>query len=195
MPTSRLPMRAEQKESAMEPTDKRVAEKLAAFENGQEPVLLQEALETIETAEQNAPAGDKSTRTQQLLRWLLFFATLDRHIDSKWGPNDVPITGVIPPPSDGKAYFSGVDPSAIADPAARAQYEQTLKASKEYAERYRVQHELRRLDERAMRAAEKLITRKYADSPTNRQELIDVLTTAPVSELRKEQLRAFMSTD
>ena len=112
-------MRAEPGKGAMEPADKRVAEKLTAFENRQEPALLAEALATIETAEQNAPAGDKSTRTQQLSRWLLFFATLDRHIDSKWDPDDVPITGVIPPPSDGKAYFSGVDPSAIADPAAR----------------------------------------------------------------------------
>src|SRR5450759_138617 len=144
----------------MDLTDKRVVEKFAAFEKEQEPALVQEALEAIEVAEQGAPAGDPAARKRGLSYWLRFFAELDRHINLQWDPKDVPVTGVIPPPSHGVVYPSGVDPLAIPDPAVRAKYEQALKASKDKADRYRVQLQLRRIGERAMAAAGRLLAER-----------------------------------
>lgn len=189
---SLLAKRPEQNGSTMDLTDKRVAEKFDTFENEQEPALLQEALETIEAAEQDAPAGDEVARKRGIARWLLFFATLDRNIDPQWDPEEVPVTGVIPPPSYGVVYSPGVDPSVIADPAARAKYEQALKAIKDYAEWYRVQLLLRRIDERAMDAAGRRLSEIYTDSLADRQEFEVLLAASAINDARKEQLRAFI---
>lgn len=176
----------------MDLTDKLVAEKFAAFQNEREPALVQEALEAIEAAEQGVPAGDTEARKRGLALWLFFFAALDRNIDPQWDPKEVPVTGVIPPPSHGIAYPSGVSPSAIPDPVARAEYEQALKASKDHAERYRVQLLLRRIDERATAAVERLLADTYTNSERDRQEFEELLAASPVNELHKERLRALM---
>jgi hypothetical protein len=181
---------AKQNGSIMDLTDKLVAEKFAAFQNEREPALVQEALEAIEAAEQGVPAGDTEARKRGLALWLFFFAALDRNIDPQWDPKEVPVTGVIPPPSHGIAYPSGVSPSAIPDPVARAEYEQALKASKDHAERYRVQLLLRRIDERATAAVERLLADRYTNSERDRQEFEELLAASPVNELRKERLRA-----
>ena len=183
---------AKQNGSIMDLTDKLVAEKFAAFQNEREPALVQEALEAIEAAEQEVPAGDTEARKRGLALWLFFFAALDRNIDPQWDPKEVPVTGVIPPPSHGIAYPSGVSPSAIPDPVARAEYEQALKASKDHAERYRVQLLLRRIDERATAAVERLLGEKYAGSREDWQEFEELLAASQVNELRKERLRALM---
>jgi hypothetical protein len=183
---------AKQNGSIMDLTDKLVAEKFAAFQNEREPALVQEALEAIEAAEQGVPAGDTEARKRGLALWLFFFAALDRNIDPQWDPKEVPVTGVIPPPSHGIAYPSGVSPSAIPDPVARAEYEQALKASKDHAERYRVQLLLRRIDERATAAVERLLADTYTNSERDRQEFEELLAASPVNELHKERLRALM---
>jgi hypothetical protein len=102
------------------------------------------------------------------------------------------VTGVIPPPSHGIAYPSGVSPSAISDPVARAEYEQALKASKDHAERYRVQLLLRRIDERATAAVERLLGEKYAGSREDWQEFEEILASAQMSDVRIQRLRSFM---
>lgn len=172
-------------------TDKKVAEKLAAFDKEQEPALVQEALEMIEAGEQDAPAGDRSAQMRGLSRWLLFFATIDRHIDPSWDENKVPVTGITPPQSQG-VYFSGVDPSVIEDPIVRLQYEQALKASKDYAEWYRVQLLLRRIDEKAMGDVGRLLAEMYTSSSANSQELERLLKESLLGNERKERLRALM---
>jgi hypothetical protein len=184
--------RAKQNGIFMDLTDKLVAEKFAAFQNEQEPALVREALEAIEAAEQGVPAGDTEARKRGLALWLFFFAALDRNIDPQWDPKEVPVTGVIPPPSHGIAYPSGVSPSAISDPVARAEYEQALKASKDHAERYRVQLLLRRIDERATAAVERLLGEKYAGSREDWQEFEEILASAQMSDVRKQRLRSFM---
>jgi hypothetical protein len=184
--------RAEKRGSTVDLIDKYVMEKFAAFERAQEPALVQEALETIEAAEQAAQTGDPAARKQGLSRWLRFFAALDRHIVPNWDPKDVPETGLIPPPSHGVVYPSGVDPAAIPDLAVRAQYEQTLKASKDHAERYRVQLQLQRIDERAMRGVGRLLAERYTNSPEDRQEFEGLLAASPMNNVRKEWLRALM---
>jgi hypothetical protein len=106
----------------------------------------------------------------------------------------VPDTAAIPPPSaDGKAGFSGIDPGAIGDPAARAQYERALDATRARAERYRLQHGLRRIDADAMHAVETLVRDRWTDSPENRRAFEDAVAAAPVSESRRQRLRSLMT--
>jgi hypothetical protein len=171
--------------------DEQVAEKLAAFEREQNPARVHEALDVIEAAERHLPMGDTAGREQALSRRLRFFAVLDRSIDPSWDPKEVPAKGVTPPATHGIVYSSGeVDPSTIPDPAARAEYERALKASKDYERRYDVQLELRRIDERAMRFVERLLADRYTDPEGDTQEFEGMLAASPVNELRKERLRA-----
>ena len=163
----------------MDSTDKRVEAKIAAFKNDQEPAHLQEALNIVETARQDAQPDDEVARKQEVALWLLLFAALELNMDPQWNLEQVPVTGVIPPPSHGVAYPSGIDPSAIADPEVRAQYEQALKASKDYAEWYRIQLLVRRVDERAMAAVE----RRYGNQVEEDQHEVDLAEV----ERRKRQ--------
>jgi hypothetical protein len=189
---SPLAKRTEQNGSTMDLTDKGVAEKFVAFQNEQEPALVQEALEMIEAVEQGGLTGDKAARKRGLSRWLFFYAALDQYIDPQWDPEEVPTTGVIPPPSHGVVYPSGVDPSVIADPAARVQYEQELKVSKDYAEWYRVQLLLRRICERATAVVGRLLTERYTNSEEDRQEIEGLLAASPMNDARKERVRSLI---
>jgi hypothetical protein len=182
----------EQTLSIMDSTDKQVTEKFAAFEKEQDPVLVHEALDLIETAERDMPAGDTAARKQALSRRLRFFAALDRNIDPMWDPKDKPVMGVSPPLSHGVVYSSGeVDPATIPDPEVRAQYVQALKANKDDYQRYSVQSQLRRIDERAMRFME-LLAERFVASPVDRQEFEKLLAASTVSDARKERLRALL---
>jgi hypothetical protein len=182
---------AEQKVCTMGLADKRVVEKLAAFDKEGGILRWYEAFETIEAAERDVPAGDVAARKRAVSHWLSFLAALDRNIDPTWNPKDVPVKGVAPPLPHGVVYPSGeVDPLTIPDPVARAEYERALKASKEYAKWYDVQFQLRRIEERAMRFVELLLAEKYTNSAEDRQELEELLAASPVNDLRKERLRA-----
>ena len=177
----------------MDFTDKQVTEKFAAFEKEQDPTLVHEALDLIEAAERGVSAGDTAARKQALSRRLCFFAALDRNTDPMWDPKDVPVKGVPPPLSHGKVYGSGeVDPATIPDSEVRAQYVQALKANKDDYQRYFVQLQLRRIDERAMRFVERLLADSYTNSEGDRQEFEELLAASPVNDLRKERLRALM---
>ena len=180
------------KGSRMDFTDKQVAEKLATFEKEQDPTLLHESLDLIEAAERGISTGDTAARKQAVSRRLHFFEALDRNIDPTWNPEDIPPHGVPPPLSHGAVYGSGeVDPATIPDPVMRAEYERALKASKENEKRYDVQFQLRRISERAMRFVERFLAEKYSNSQADRQELEELLSGAPISDLRKKQLRSF----
>ena len=182
--------------SAMDIIDKRVAEKFAAFAEEQNPALVHEALDLIEAAERDVSIGDAAAREQAIRRRLDFFAGLDRHIDSRWDPKAVPVRGATPPLTHGIVYSTGeVDPASIPDPVVRAEYEQALKASKDYAKWYDVQFQLRRIDERAMRFVELFLAERYTNSEKDRYEFEALLATSPVSELRKERLQALGPPD
>ncbi len=75
----------------------------------------------------------------------------------------------------------------------RAEYERTLKASKDYEKWYDVQFQLRRIDERAMRFVELLLAEKFAASPADRQEFEELLAASTVSDARKERLHALLA--
>jgi hypothetical protein len=189
MPTNELVRR----QDVMDPIEKRVTEKFNEFDVTHNPELLQDALDMIEAVHQNMPISEGDPRKQVLSHWIRFLAALDQRIDPKWDPEDVPETGITPPPSHGVAYPSGVDPAVISDPAVRAQYERDLDASKAKAERYSVQLALHRLDERAVDLMGRFLAEQYIGSPTDWQEFEELLVAVPMVEARKARLRAFMS--
>jgi len=170
-------------------------EKVAEFEKKRDPTLIYEILDSIEAAESAMPVGDAAARKLATSRRLRFFAALDRNMDPTWNQKDVPVQGVPPPPSShGMVYSSGeVDPASIQDPEERARYVQALKANKDAQQRYSVQLQLRRIDERAMRFFERFLTDRYANSERDRQEFQELLAASPVNESRKEHLRALMA--
>jgi hypothetical protein len=177
----------------MDFTDKRLAEKFAAFEKEHDLTLVYEALDTIEESERDVPAGDAAGRQRAVSRWLRFFAALDRNIDPKWDPNDVAAQGVTLPLTHGVVYPSGeVDAATIPDPVERAQYEHALQSDEEARKQYGIQLQLRRIDERAMRFVERLLVERYTNSEGDRQEFEGLLATSPADEPRKERLRALM---
>lgn len=189
---SPLSERTKHKGTVMDLIDERVAEKFAAFEKEQDPTLVHESLDLIEAAERDVSTGDITARKQALVRRLRFFAALDRNIDPMWNPEVKPVKGASPPLSHGAVYGSGeVDPATIPDPAVRAEYERALQASKDYEKRYDVQFQLRRIDERAMRFVERFLAERYSESQTDRQELDELLSAAPINDSRKKQLRSF----
>jgi hypothetical protein len=174
----------------MDITDKHVAEKFAEFEKEHDPALVYQALDAVEAAERDASAEDAEARRRAVSRWLGFMAMLDRVIDPKWDAKNVPVKGVAPPSTHGAIYGTGeVDPATIPDPAARAEYEQALKASKDYEKWYGVQFQLRRIDERAMRFVEWLLAERYTNSEEDRQEFEELLAASPVTDQRKERLQ------
>jgi len=181
--------------SVMDFTDQRVAEKFASFEKKQDVELVYQALDMVEGAERDAPAADAGAGEPVIAHRLRFLAALDRNIDPHWDPKNLPVHGV-PLPSEHRVVFpSGeVDPATIPDPVQRAEYVKALKANRDYASHYDVQFQLRRIDERATRDLQRLIAEKYAGSE-RRQQFEDLLAASPVSESRKERLRAFMAKE
>jgi hypothetical protein len=177
-------------------TDKQLAEKFAAFEKEQDPTLVYEAADLIEAAERDVPAGDVAARKRAVSRWLRFLAALDRNIDPKWNLEDVSTRSVTPPLSFGMVYSTGeVDPSTIADEAARTEYEQALKANKNRMKWYDIQFQLRGISDRAMRFVERLLAERYTNSEADGQEFEELLAESPVNELRKEQVRTLIPRD
>jgi hypothetical protein len=181
---SPLPERTKEVRCVMDSTDKRVADKFAAFNRGRDPGLVQEALDLVLAAQRALPAGDAAARNGVISSWLRFFALLDQIIDPQWDPQKLPVKGAAPPATHGAVYPSGeVDPATIPDPVERAEYERALAASKEYERWYDAQFQLRRIDERALRFVERLAIE-------DRQEFDRLVAATSSSEARKQTLMA-----
>jgi len=174
----------------MTENDKQFDEKIAAFEREREPAFLKEALEMIQAQAQRQAGSDSSGRTQMFIRWLRFLAVLDHAIDPLWRAEDQPVTGLVPPPVKGMIYPSGVDPAAIPDPGVRAEYESTLKASKDHAENYLIQEQLRRIDGCAMDEIEKTLGAWSPLRPADCQELAALATASATTSMAESSINA-----
>jgi len=145
------------------------------FEIELEPERLREAylaLENVTLAQENDPKTRGQVRTDALSLWLHALEVLDRFLDPKFNPQDVPQLGVQPPPTTGGiVYPPGADPAVIDDPTARADYEKAVTANRAKAEHYRLQIGLRRLDERIPPRVEAFIRNSYTSAPDDQKEL------------------------
>jgi hypothetical protein len=144
------------------------------FEVELEPERLREAYLDLENV--ILIQADEQTRAQlranALSLWLRVLQLLDRFLDPKFNPDDVPLSGVQPPPtSKGVAYPPGADPALIDNPKARAEYEQAIAANRAKADHYRLQINLHRLNERIPPRAEAFIRNSYTSAQGDQEEL------------------------
>jgi hypothetical protein len=178
----------------MNEIENQVTEKFDTFENEHNPTSIYEAMEIIETAQRNISRWDDAERNHALAHWLLFLARLDKLIDPQWDPDQPPVRGTKPPPTQGVVFSSGeVDPETISDPDQRAEYVRLLKKSKEDARLWDIQFQLRRIEERAMYSIETLLTQRFSTSPASRQAGEELLAASTVTDARRQQLRALLT--
>lgn len=155
--------------------------------------MVYEALEIIEAADRDILTWDAAARRQAVSHWLDFLAALERFMDPEWDVAAKPVSGTAPPPMQGIVYVSGeVDPETIPDPDARARYVQALKASKDYAQWYEVQYQLRQIEARAMLFVEHILAERFPATRSGRQELEELLATSALDDVRKGRLRALL---
>jgi hypothetical protein len=151
---------------------------VAEFEKEKEPAKLQEAadlLVEVDLAKEAEGLKRLALRRETLQAWLAVLASIDQNLDPHFNPNDAPSVSVTPPPSGGAQLPPGADPSKIADPKARQQYEAAIKANKEKAERHRLQTLLRRLDEKLTPKVERFIRLSYTTVAGDQRELNDTV--------------------
>lgn len=129
------------------------------------------ALENVELAQERDAKARIQLRKECLYLWLEIVELLDRHLDPKFDPEDVPENLVQPPPtSTGIVYPPGADPKLIDNHEARAEYEKAIAANSARTNNYRLQIQLSRLDEQITRRAEAFIRNSYTFKPNDRQE-------------------------
>jgi hypothetical protein len=175
----------------MDVAAQRITEKFAAFEQTHDAARVIEALEIVEAATRDLPAGDVAARRAVVSNWFSFLALLDRSLDPTFDPRNVPVKGVAPPPGHGVVHPSGeVDPESIPDPSARAEYIRALDANTEARRRYQVQAQLRRVEADAVRFLELLLAGRYSGSGQDTQELEELLAASPLAEARRDRIRA-----
>jgi hypothetical protein len=162
------------------------------FETQSEPERLREAAEALANVAL-APEHDLKTRiqvrTKCLKLWLHLLELLDRSLDPNFDPSDVPERLVQPPPlPDGEVLRPGADPSRIPDSHARAEYEKAIKANRAKAKRYRMQVQLRPLNDQLTTEAESFIRNAYSPAAPDQKEL-----SAAISEVKDPMRRAQLS--
>lgn len=172
-----------------------VRKRTQEFETELESERLREAymaLENVNLAAEQDPLARARTRSSVLVSWLHILRILDNGIDPTFDPHDVPLLLVQPPPLPGGIVLRpGADPAKIPDPATRAQYEKAIADNRAKADRYRLQIELRRLDERVTPRVEAFIHDSYTASRRDQEELklaIDQSLTLPARKAALSKL-------
>jgi hypothetical protein len=162
----------------MSETTARAAAQLAEFEQKKEPLCLQTAadlLQGIDLAKEKDAMKRLALRRETLETWLALLALIDQNLDPNFNPQDLPSTGVSPPRVGNVSYPPGVDPSVIADPQARARYEEALKRNQEHAENYRIQTWLMRFNESMSPKAERFVRMSYTTVPGDQREVAETV--------------------
>ena len=162
------------------------------FQAEREPETLREAslaLINVNLAREEELKTRNNVRERSLLEWLHVLDLLDGALDPHFDPADVPEKLVQPPPSPGgEVLRPGADPSRIADPKARAEYEKAIAANREKAAHYRVQTHLRRLDEQLEAQAESFMRDAYSPVPSDQRELRTAIEQTIQNPSRKAKL-------
>ena len=154
---------------------KEAREKIGAFETETEAERLNEASSALENVvlEQEYDARIRTRlRSECLTLWLELVRVIDRRLDPKFDSEDVP-TKLVQPPlnSDGTLYPPGADPALINDPKARAEYEKAIAENRAKSANYRIQIQLRRLNESIPPRAAEFIENSYTASDDDQKEV------------------------
>jgi hypothetical protein len=120
---------------------------------------------------------------------------IDRRLDPKFDPNDVPALNVQPPEtSDGTLYPPGADPKLIDDPAKRAAYEKETAANNAKVVHFQEQSKLRRVNARATVLVERFLRASYTSDIEDRQLLRAAFEKDLHDAKRKAELRKILPT-
>lgn len=161
---------------------------LEAFSKTKDIHELEQAVETLEEVDLwgIAPERRLQARRSLLLNWSRALVALDA-VKEPGFDLDKNVPSTRPPAVEG--YPPGVDPQAIRDPQARAQYEAALAASRRNRTRYRTQALAIELDERAIESAHRVLDRWYTASAADQKELDAVFDEAGLSAARRAEVR------
>ena len=174
----------------MDPIEKNISDLFAAFASEENPDLLQVALNEVENVQRYARAEDRDACRRGLSLLLTFVAGLDQHIDPAWDPKKVPLTRVPPPEPYIPTTANGeIDPAEITDPELRARYEQQLRENRDEVKRYHVQHQLRRLAERASDDFKLFGERCFNGSSAEWREFQAFIDSASLTDARRRSIR------
>lgn len=168
------------------------ARNIVAFEaskNVQSLVAAADSLQGIDLAVERDTAQRLALRKDALRTWLTLLAAIDRHLDPRFDPADVPEVKLIPPRSGDVALPAGASPDRIADPQARQAYEAAIKRNDAKAAYYDLQTKLRRLNDRATRESERFLEFSYSSAAPDQQEISAAIQQLVVNPSRVEQLR------
>jgi len=169
------------------------------FETEREPARLREAymaLQNVVIIREHDPKARALLRRKSLEMWLGLVEILDRFLDPNFDPKDVPEMTVQPPPGrDGVALPPGADPAKIDDPRARADYDKAIAANRANAERYRLQSDLRRVNERVTQLADAFIRSSYTSTKRDQEELRATIDKTIKNPTRKAELQRLLSPE
>lgn len=140
----------------------------------------------VDAANRSSTTNDwPSMRRLSAQQWLATWNDLEHQIDDKWAL-EAPENSVRPYLPPGSIPFvSGMSPDGIKDPQIRAEYEAHLEKNRVVSERNRRQQELRKLKAKYAPVIEAYLVGLYSESPTNRQELNELLSNVADETLRK----------
>ena len=170
---------------------KQAQQLINAFESEKEPERLNEAsmaLENINLIQEYDLPTRHRVRAECLALHLTLLQILDKYIDPNFNPEDVPVMVVQPRLSDGRVLRPGVDPAKISDPQDRAEYEKAIAENRAKAKNYRLQSELRRLNERLPARAEEFIREAFTSSDEDQKELKSAIDAKIENPARKADL-------
>jgi hypothetical protein len=103
-------------------------------------------------------------------RWLAVLGRLERDVDPKFDPADLPLLNVAVPRD-----AAGVAVEAVEDPELRQRYAQAVSENQAHAERYRQQVQARRLLSRYRPSAQRFLVACYAHNPAGADGLDELL--------------------
>ena len=154
---------------------KQAQEFIRAFETEKEPERLSDAsraLENIILEKEHDAKIRLKLRSDCLTLWLNLVQIIDRRLDPKFDPEDVPEKLIQPPPlADGSVLRPGADPAKIDDPNLRAEYEKAIAENRAKSANYRIQIQLRRLNESIPPRAAEFIENSYTASDDDQKEV------------------------
>jgi hypothetical protein len=146
----------------MNPLETKVGDLLTKFDQSHDPAALREAgllLRSAPVSTGLTTAENDSLGRGKLRLWLTVLDRLDQELDRGFNPEDAPELTVVMPFETG--IPSGLDPSEVRDPAARAVYGQAIQANQAKAERYNRQRRLHDADEELTPEADRFVTQTF----------------------------------
>lgn len=125
-------------------------------------------------------------RRERVGLWLHALRRIERETDPSFDPNDLFVMNVRPPA--GANIPSGASPSAIKDPEMRAEYERLIEENIKKAEYYNRQHRLRLNGPSIISNGVKYISKMYAKSPSDLEDLRNLLISYDISKGLQERI-------